>query len=127
MEMEKDLSKTESVKCFLREIKETITSTHTAYQTWTLVPRTKNTECLAKLGYTLLDVRDQILDLSIENYVRGPYTDNHDLGSFWEFGTIVNESEIYIKLKLATFNILRTVRIVSFHFAEKPMAYPLRL
>ncbi len=116
----------ERIKCFLQEIKDTITAPHAGYQTWTLVPRTKNCECLAKLGYTLKDVRLRILELTVKNYVRGPFTDRNERGEFWEFGKTIDGYEIYIKLKLASFDKLKAVRIVSFHIAEAPIQYPVQ-
>jgi hypothetical protein len=92
--------------------------------TWTLVPRKKNNESLAQLGFTLTDVKDQILDLVVNNYIRGPFTDQNEKGDFWEFGKMINDLEIYIKLKQASFANIKVVRIVSFHISESPIKYP---
>ena len=40
------------------------------------------------------------------------------------FGKVIAGREIYIKLKLAALDIIRIVRIVSFHLAKESLCYP---
>ena len=116
----------DGIKAFLQEVKDTVTATQAGYPTWVLVPRPKNNDCLAKLEYTFTDVKAQILDLAVKNYIRGPFPDQDERGEFWEFGKTIEGNEIYIKLKLANFGNLKKVRIVSFHVAELPIHYPFK-
>lgn len=119
------LSTKESVKDFLKEVKMTMVTKNEQYDTWDLVNRSKNLESLAELGFTLPDVFNTILSLSVDNYCDGPTRDMTERGDCWIFGKIIDGKEVYIKLKLASISVIKKVRIISFHIAEEAMCYPL--
>jgi hypothetical protein len=78
------------------------------------------------LGLTSLDVYTTILGLSVSDYCEGPAKDYAEKGDCWVFGTVINGCEIYIKLKIAAISIIKKVRIISFHIADKALCYPCR-
>jgi hypothetical protein len=74
------------------------------------------------LGFTQLDVQNEILRLDSNNYVEGPQPDDKGRpGKVWVFGKVIEHEEIYIKLKMG---ITGQPTCISFHIAEKPMNYP---
>lgn len=84
--------------------------------------RKKNIDTLAELGILPEDVFDLLLELTPENYYKGPSKDYNtdEKDCIWEFGIKINERDIYIKLKLMT----DFVKDISFHFAERPLIFP---
>ena len=64
-------------------------------------PRGKNSDTLLALGITAHQRLDYLMNLTVENYYRGP-TEDIDPGrpAYYEFGIIINNQEIYIKLSL---------------------------
>ena len=113
------------VRDFLIEVKQTIAQTSIDYQSWHFIGRMENINCMSKLGLTFEDVRNVILSLSVEDYCEGPLQDVEKIpGDLWVFGKSIANTEIYIKLKLASFGRLRVVRIISFHTAKQPLSYP---
>lgn len=116
----------DAVGRFLREVKETITKPPGQYQSWVLVPRPENKDCMAELGFRFSDIRDVILGLSVADYCEGPVSDHDRPGDFWVFGKMMDGREVYIKLKLASLDVLRMLRVVSFHFAKEPICYPFK-
>lgn len=86
--------------------------------------REKNIATLAALGILPEDVFSILLELTPQNYYRGP-TNDYDTGErdcIWEFGITVSDREIYVKLKLEE----EFVKDISFHFAEREIEYPFR-
>ena len=70
------------------------------------------------------------MGLEPEDYVAGPKPDDRDdTKEVWEFGTSVERTEVYIKVRVAQDprrkSIYRAL-VWSFHAAEYPMKYPLR-
>ena len=120
-----DLRK-QAIRDFLEEVKQTITGATIGYQSWRLVKRKENVECMTELGFTYSDVRDAILGLSVAAYCAGPLQDRDMPGDLWVFGKVTAGREVYIKLKLARFDPLRIVRIVSFHPAKESLCHPYR-
>ena len=120
-----DLRK-QAIRDFLEEVKQTITEAAIGYQSWRLVKRKENVECMTELGFTYNDVRDAILGLSVVDYCEGPLQDRDMPGDLWVFGKVMEDREVYIKLKLARFGPLKIVRIVSFHPAKESLCYPYR-
>jgi len=116
------------VRDFLQLVKETIASP-VAERGWRLVPRRENNECIAQLGFRYADIEDTLLGLSVEDYCEGPRRDRDQPGELWMFGKVIKDRTIYIKLKLASFGTvgsLRMVRVVSFHPAEHTLEYPFK-
>jgi hypothetical protein len=119
------LNKREQVNAYLQEIKDTIQNP-VAEQGWVLVPRPENTGCILQLGFKYPDIRDTLLSLSADDYCEGPSRDRDIPGELWVFGKVVGTRTIYIKIKLASLGSLKIVRIISFHFAEYSLIYPLK-
>jgi hypothetical protein len=85
------------------------------------VPRKRNLDGLARLGLTIIEAERIILDLTEENYCRGPEQDEDgSLGEIWFFGVLEDGQSIYIKLKLDN----DFAKCLSFHPAERPMRHP---
>jgi len=63
----------QAIRDFLEEVKQTITGAGSGYQSWRLVKRKENVECITELGFTYDDVRDAILGLSVADYCAGLY------------------------------------------------------
>jgi hypothetical protein len=119
------LNQQERVREFLQLIKETIQNPITD-QGWVLVPRPENKKCILKLGFTYQDIKETLLDLSVEDYCEGPFRDRDIPGELWVFGKLIDNKTVYIKIKFASLGPLKIVRVVSFHFAEYPLEYPLK-
>ena len=87
--------------------------------------RDKNMATLAGLGITIRDAKGRILALTVNDYVEGP-TARPDRPSqeSWVFGLRIHGTDVYIKLEVR----LEPARClcVSFHNAERPMAFPYR-
>ena len=84
--------------------------------------RKKNMDTLAKLGITPAGCITYINELTYKNYLSGPLDDRDTLEKecVWEFGTVIQEQNIYIKIKhLKQDNIL----VLSFHEADKPFVF----
>jgi hypothetical protein len=88
----------------------------------------KNKETISILGFTIEDVKTEILNLKVEDFISGHKPDYHGYkGYFWEFGKIIQNREIYIKIKIKDFNSdgdkQYTNYCISFHFAEQPLVF----
>jgi hypothetical protein len=116
--------KKQAIRDFLEEVKQTMTGAASGSHGWILVKRKENVECLTELGFTYNDVRDAILGLTVVDYCEGPLQDRDIPGDLWIFGKVMGDREVYIKLKLARFGLLKIVRIVSFHRARELLYYP---
>lgn len=88
--------------------------------------RQKNTETVAYLEIQRSDVKGILADLLVVDYSEGP-SPSQMLGGaeMWVFGRVVKGHEIYIKITLGIPN--NPVICISFHLAEYPMNYPLRV
>lgn len=84
--------------------------------------RKKNMDTLAKLGITPAGCITYINSLTYRNYLSGPLNDRDtdEENCIWEFGTTINELEIYIKIKHMKED---DVLVLSFHEAEKPLVF----
>jgi len=92
-----------------------------ANKKYTFIPRRENLNTLTKFGLVPENIIDIINDLTYENYCNGP-TDDRDRGDkkcMWEFGTQLDECDIYIKLKLTIDEIIN----ISFHKAKETLEY----
>ncbi|MEZ4777083.1 MAG: toxin [Bacteroidia bacterium] len=85
--------------------------------------RRKNFKALLDLEITA-EEREHILDnLSARDYYKGPKPDGVRIGAmYWEFGTMVNGTEVYIKISKGLGN--QAVACFSFHPAERKIKYP---
>jgi hypothetical protein len=73
-------------------------------------------------------IRDEIiLSVAMEDYSSGPNPDEYHPGYYWIFGKNIDSNEIYIKLKIVTYNNGNDRAVCySFHLTEYPLNYPLR-
>ncbi len=93
------------------------------------VPRGRTDQDLARLNITRAQAFEVIKGLSPDHYVKGPEPDDHDASKeIWVFGCEVNDTEVYIKLRLITVGGRGMPRaaVYSFHEADFEMKYPLR-
>jgi hypothetical protein len=112
--------KCKQVKQFLIEIKSLV------YQKGLYIKERKiNRDALLEIGLTAKQREESILDLSTMDYCSGPHTDNLAPGIFWIFGKLINDIEVYIKIKIAGEPGEERALCLSFHKAEKPLDYPL--
>lgn len=79
------------------------------------VPRRKNLQSLAKHGLTIKDAKDEILDLVISNYYKGPKNDFDRPGEIWEFKKEIDGTLFYIKIKIAIECGTEIVKCIGFH------------
>lgn len=93
-----------------------------------LIPRVINNETAIALGLTRETVRQEILQLTADDYHSGPEPDRDRPGDIWVFGKRIEAMEVYIKLKLVKDPETGTeyVKCLSFHEAERRIEYPLR-
>jgi hypothetical protein len=111
------------------EIQAFLGDFHVKMNIWGIVVRDdrgKNTQTLLDLEITK-DFRNKVLEsLVAEDYSEGPLPEKLHRGSeMWVFGKQVKGKEIYIKI---TMGITGTpVICISFHIAEYPIKYPLRI
>jgi len=115
------------VQGFLLSVKLTIQKDSRSEPTWTFsTVRDNNIQTLADLEMKTAEVKDIVLSLTPLDYVRGPIKDRKMVGDLWEFGKEVKGQEVYIKLKLTGDLKSQNVRVLSFHFPERPINYMLR-
>jgi hypothetical protein len=90
-----------------------------------IIERKKNQETLAELEIVNPKAFciDEINKLTAKNYFRGPSADTENKGEFWEFGTLISKRQIYIKVNYGLTN--KPCILISFHFAEFEMIFPL--
>ncbi len=87
----------------------------------------KNVQALRDLGITAR-IRDEvILSVAMEDYSSGPNPDEYHPGHYWIFGKNIDAVEIYIKIKIVTYNNGNERAVCySFHPSEHPLNYPFR-
>ena len=82
---------------------------------------------LSELDLTPFIAAEVIRNLTVEDYYRGPTKPDHcDKGDIWEFGTKIDNIEVYIKLHIIEDFGVPYVTCISFHKAQWPINYPLR-
>ena len=84
------------------------------------VPRRKNLQALSKYGLTVADAKDEILDLTVADYHKGPKKDfdKTQPGDIWEFKKDVDGKPFYVKLKIQNRNGKPILKCLSFHEDE---------
>ena len=105
---------------FLNDFKELMGQGH-----YIVKNHLKNLQALKDLGITAR-IRDEIiLATGLRNYSSGPNLDLYNPGDYWVFGSAIDSVEVYIKLKIITFNNGREKAVcISFHPSESPLTYP---
>lgn len=88
-----------------------------------IVNRVENTQALLDLEISANDRKEIIMNLQTTDYFKGPSIDR-DRPEFevWEFGTIVKNREVYIKLTRRREN--SSSICISFHPAKHQITYP---
>ena len=94
-----------------------------AQNTFTFVEREESLDLIARLGITLKQAKQEIMELTYKDYYRGPIPDKDRKGEeFWEFGKTICGEEIFIKLK--TVSEYSLAICFAFHTPEKKIKYP---
>ena len=93
-----------------------------AQKKFVFVPRDKSLDSIARLGITLKQAKQEVMELTYENYCRGPVPDTLRGGELWEFGRQIEGKEIFIRLKVVLQYDM--AKCQSFHVAEQPLQYP---
>jgi hypothetical protein len=86
--------------------------------------RDKNLRALIDLEITRVSRKELLKELNVEDYFRGPTKDVDNGPSLWEFGRLLKQKEVYIKITIGAMN--KPVICISFHLAERVIAYPFR-
>lgn len=73
-------TRTADISAFLEEAKRLISAGK-----YDFVPRRKNMQALARHGLTITDAKDEILELVVGDYYKGPKQDFDRPGVIWEF------------------------------------------
>lgn len=81
------------------------------------VPRRKNMQALAQYGLTIIDAKDEIMDLVVEDYYSGPKRDFdfNRSGYIWEFKKSIDGIQFYVKLKIDCVNNEEVLKCIGFH------------
>lgn len=116
------ISNRRQVAMFLTEMKKALQE-----HSFHLQDRSKNLKTMAALGYTISDIKNTLLNLTVQDYVKGPEPDRDPnySGDFWFFGVETQKINLYIKLKLIDSHEKR-VLCLSFHEEEWPQKYPFK-
>ncbi len=87
--------------------------------------RGKNAQTLLELEITPKYRTDVILQLSAEDYIKGPVEDTlYHISDLWVFGKDVKGREVYIKISMGRENC--PTICISFHIAEHKLQYPFK-
>lgn len=100
---------------FLEKAKKLITDNK-----YTFIPRRKNMQDLAKHGLTIADAKDEIIELVVEDYYKGPKKDKDTSrpGDIWEFKKDIDGIIFYVKLKIDNENNQEILKCIGFHEDE---------
>ncbi|OON94765.1 MAG: hypothetical protein ATN31_02650 [Candidatus Epulonipiscioides saccharophilum] len=81
------------------------------------VPRRKNLQSLAQHGLTPIDAKNEILDLVVEDYYKGPKLDldPNRAGDIWEFKKDIDGITFYVKIKIVIENGNEILKCIGFH------------
>ncbi len=90
-----------------------------------IIERKKNRETMSELEVFNINsfCINEINKLTAANYYRGPVKDTEFTDEYWEFGTKITDKPIYIKINYGLTN--KPCILISFHFAEFEMKFPL--
>lgn len=81
------------------------------------VPRKKNLQALAQHGLTIIDVKNEILELVVSDYYKGPKNDldPERPGDIWEFKKKVDGAQFYLKVKIVQEGGQDVLKCIGFH------------
>lgn len=110
----------------IEQIEEFLTNFKVKLEIWGLIFRSdrgKNTQTLIDLEMSVLQVKEILHELELEDFSEGPYEEKlYGNAEMWVFGKEVKSAEIYIKISMGMSSA--QVICISFHKAEHPMIYP---
>jgi hypothetical protein len=86
--------------------------------------RDKNLQGLFDLEINPTKRKEVLAKLEVKDFFNGPTKDVNNGPDLWEFGKIVNQKEVYIKVCMG--NESRPVICISFHLAERAIVYPFK-
>ena len=89
-----------------------------------LVPRSKNLDSIAEMGFTEKMAKESILSILPIEYSQGPLLErNSKFGAqeLWVFGKDVFSFEVYIKITIGAGK--DECKCLSFHKSDHPMTY----
>lgn len=89
-----------------------------------IVKRTINLQDIADIGLTMKGVKQELCDLTEDNYSKGPELDRDFPGDIWVFGKKIIDQEVYIKLKIDKMGKNTKLTCISFHIAKYKIDYP---
>ena len=115
------ISKIDEIERFLIDFKQKLKVFDIAYHR-----SDGNTEAISVLDIKPINRNDILLKLNFKDYYKGPNPDLHDpYGSpVWEFGKVVNNKEVYIKISLGSPG--KPVICKSFHLPKRKINYPFK-
>lgn len=69
------------------------------------------------IGLTIEDVKEEILNLFVEDYYSGPNKDYNEnrVGEIWVFKKKLDGIKFYLKLKISNKNNNEILKCISFH------------
>lgn len=116
----------EEIRCqilnFLNDFKELMGQGH-----YYVKKHHKNIQTLNKLGINARTRDEMILAIGMMDYSSGPTPDEYHPGDYWVFGKDIDALEVYIKLKIISYNNGNEKAVcISFHPSEHPLKYPFR-
>jgi hypothetical protein len=117
-----DQGKRGKVAKFLKEFKKIATTGRGL----DLIPRAENIACLAELRITKKNQKEEIMNLTVDDYCEGPEPDKDRPGEVWLFGKRISGKEVYIKLKIAQVGKETIAKCLSFHPAKHPLCFPFK-
>lgn len=81
------------------------------------VPRRKNMMSLAQHGLTIADAKNEIFNLVVNDYYKGPKQDLNPAhpGDVWEFKKNIGNTQFYIKVKITQENGEDILKCLGFH------------
>lgn len=78
---------------------------------------------ITNLGLNIEMAREELLTLTYHNYDRGPTKDyNGDNTDIWEFGKMIEEELVYIKIKIQN----EKCKVISFKASDGPFTLPFK-
>ena len=91
-----------------------------------IAKRTTNLQDIVEIGLSMDGVKQELLDLSVEDYSKGPEPDRDFPGEVWVFGKEILGHEVYIKIKIDQRAKHKKVTCISFHIAKYELENPLK-
>jgi len=110
----------EDVKIFLQEFKQKMKVFGIIY----LRDRQKNLQTQLDLELREFEKDKYISELTEVDFYKGPSQDYNGGPDLWEFGKMIKNKEVYIKIAIGFGS--KPVICISFHFPERTIKYPFK-